>query len=118
MLKRSKSLSQTLFVHEEKSAGHPLSLCYHVLLEKLPVHHGDTLVLEHRVLRSYEIEQAFLALSLSVLLKLVKSSTPYLVRIIEELPLWFPSLNFRHSLLLLFMKQPPVVDRQALEQSF
>ena len=68
------------------------------------MHHGDTLVLEHRVLCSYEIEQAFLALSLGVLFQLVKSSTPYLVRIIEELPLWFPSLNFHHNLLLLAMK--------------
>ena len=74
------------------------------------MHHGDTLVLEHRVLRSYEIEQAFLALCLGVLFQPVKSSTPYLVRTIEELPLRFPSLNFRHDLLLLAMKQPPVVD--------
>ena len=105
-------------VKEQQGAGHMLPLLHLMLEEKLPVHHGDTLVLEHRVLRSYEIEQAFLALSLGVLFQPVKSSTPYLVRTIEELPLRFPSLNFRHSLLLLFMKQPPVVDRQALEQSF
>lgn len=104
MLERGKSFSQTLFVHEKKSACHPLPLCHHVLLEKLPVHHGDTLVLEHSVLCSYEIEQAFLALSLGVLFQLFKSSTPYLVRIIEELPLWLPSLNLRHNLLLLVMK--------------
>ena len=110
MLKRSKSLSQTLFVHEEKSAGHPLSLCYHVLLEKLPVHHGDTLVLEHRVLRGNKIEQAFFSFVLGVLLQPVKCSTPYLVRVVKELLLGVSGERPSRNLLLLVLVEPPVVD--------
>ena len=81
-----------------------------MLAQELPVHHSDTLVLEHRVLRGNEIEQAFFSFGLGVLLQPVKCSTPYLVRVVKELLLGVSGERPSRNLLLLVLVEPPVVD--------